>query len=113
MFRMYGRTVQVLHFRIDYTEDLETHTQYAVTQEEADSIAQRTGGAVSDIPASDDAWMDGLEVADVPDTYGEATRIYSMGESAYLAEKKRPSQEERITALELAQLYSMGVTPGV
>lgn len=52
-------------------------------------------------------------MADVPDTYGEATRIYSMGESAYLAEKNRPSQEDRITALELAQLYSMGVTPGV
>lgn len=55
MFRMYGRTVQVLHFQIDYTESIEPRTEYAVTQEEANAIAQRTGGAVSEIPSSDDA----------------------------------------------------------
>lgn len=86
MFRMYGRTVEVLHYKIDYTEDEEQRTDYAATEDEANEIAKNTGGVVSALSASDDEWMDGMEVDDVPDTYGEAMRIYGLGESAYTAE---------------------------
>ena len=83
MFRMYGRTVQVLKYQITYTENEEEQIDYAASEEEANEIAQRTGGTVTALDMSDDAWMDGIEVADVPDTYGEAMEIYHAGESAY------------------------------
>ena len=51
------------------------------------------------LASSDDEWMDGLEVADVPDTYAEAMRIYSLGEQAYKQQiedsKKRNAEQLR------------------
>lgn len=85
---MYGRKIEVLHYQIDYAGDNEKRTDYAATEDEANEIAKNTGGVVSALSASDDEWMDGLVVDDVPDTYGEAMRIYALGEAAYLAEKQ-------------------------
>lgn len=78
MFRMYGNRVEILKYQISYTENEEQRTDYAVTEEEANELSQRTGGTVSAFPAGDDDWMDGLEVADVPDTYGEAMALYEQ-----------------------------------
>lgn len=95
MFRMYGRIVEVHHFRVDYTEDEEQRTDYCPTEEEANAIAERTGGVVTPLEAGDDAWMDGIKVDDVPDTYGEAMRVYEMGEAAW---KVRKTPEEQLRA---------------
>lgn len=113
MFRMYGNRVEVLKYQISYTEYEEQRTDYAATEEEANAISDRVNGTVSALPASDDAWMDGIEVADVPDTYGEAVRIYQMGQAAYEAENKHPTAEERLAALESAMIAMMGGVPSV
>lgn len=113
MFRMYGRKVEILRYQVSYTEDEKEQTAYAVTEEEANEIAARVKGTVSSLQPGDDAWMDGIEVADVPDTYGEATRVYKAGQSAYEKEKKMPSDSDRLSALESAMLSMMGVTPNV
>lgn len=112
MFRVYGRTVEVHHFRVDYTEDEEQRTDYCPTGEEANAIAERTGGTVTELDPGDDAWMDGIEVADVEDTYGEAVRVYEAGEAAWLEAQNQPTDGERLAALESAML-SMMLTGGV
>ena len=83
MFRMYGNRVEILRYQVDYTENEEQRTVYAATEEEADDIAQRYRGVRSALALFDDEWMDGMEVADVPDTYAEAIKIYALGEQAY------------------------------
>lgn len=93
MFRMYGNRVEVLRYQVDYTENAEQFTVYAATEEEADEIAQRYNGVKTSLASSDDEWMDGLEVADVPDTYAEAVRVYQSGKSAYLNSQTIPSAE--------------------
>lgn len=76
MFRMYGRTVQVLHYQVNYTQNEREETVYAATEQEAQETARLLGGTVTALETEDDAWMDGIEVKDVSDTYAEAMRIY-------------------------------------
>ena len=99
MFRMYGNQVEVLLYQVDYTENEEQFTVYAATEEEADEIAKHYNGVKSALASAGDEWMDGLEVADVPDTYAEAMRIYSLGEQVYKQQvedsKKRNAEQLR------------------
>ena len=76
MFRMYGRKVEILKYQVSYQENEEERTDYAVSEEEANEIAERVNGTVSSLTDSGDAWMDGIEVDDVPDTYAAAMQIY-------------------------------------
>lgn len=98
MFRMYGRIVQVLRYQSTGTEQRpnedgelveETVTHYAPTQEEAAALGEN----VQPLPLEADEWMDGLEVADVPDTMGEAVKIRDMGQAAYLALCRQQEQQ--------------------
>lgn len=98
MFRMYGRIVQILRYQSTSTElhpnengefVEENVTHYAPTQEEAAAFGEN----VHPLPLEADEWMDGLEVADVPDTMGEAVKIRDMGQVAYLALLKRQEQQ--------------------
>lgn len=98
MFRMYGRVVQVLRYQISYTESEESCIYYAASQEEAQEFAELVNGAVSPLPESDDEWLDGIVVNDVPNTYGEAERLYKMGYTAYQAELDRPTDSEILNA---------------
>lgn len=105
LFRMSGRIVEVYHYQVDYAEttpdgEPRTCTDYCPTAEEADAIARRTGGSVTTLDSSDYEWLDGIEVADVPDTYAEAVRICEMGRETYEAELAKPTPEEIIAALE-------------
>lgn len=99
MFRMCGNRVEVLRYKVDYTENKEQYTVCAVTEEEADEIAQRYNGVKSALASSDNEWMDGFEVADVPDTYAEAMRIYSLGEQAFFERVRTQKQEANKAAL--------------
>lgn len=83
MFRMYGNRVEILRYQVEYTENEEQQVSYVVTEEEADEIAKYYNGVKTALEPSDDEWMDGMEVADVPDTYAEAMLIYSIGEQEY------------------------------
>lgn len=91
-FRMSGQIVEVYRYRVDYTEERpngdgemvqETVTAYLPTQEEAQAVAEQTGGQFSALDASAYEWMDGLEVEDVPDTYAAAVEVYQMGREAW------------------------------
>ena len=121
MFRMYGRKVEILRYQIDYVEsnpveeeEARNITVYAPTEEEANALAEMYGGTVTPLEIEDDAWMDGIEVDDVPNTRGAALEIYQMGEEAYLAMKANPTDEQRIVALEsaLVALMKMNMNMG-
>lgn len=99
MFRMHGNRVEVLRYQVDYTENEEQFTVYAATEEEADEIAQRYNGVKTSLALADDEWMDGLEVADVPDTYAEAVRVYQSGKEAYFNNIRNQKQNENKFAL--------------
>ena len=89
MLRMYGRIVQILHYQSTSTNGEETITLYVPTQEEAAALGEN----VQPLPLEDDAWMDGLEVADVPDTMAEALKIRDMGQTSYQSLLKRQEQQ--------------------
>lgn len=112
MFRMHGNRVEVLRYQVDYTENEEQFTVYAATEEEADEIAQRYNGVKSALVLADDEWMDGLEVADVPDTYAEAMRIYSLGEQVYkqqVEDSKKQNAEQLRADIDFLSIMT-GVT---
>ena len=112
MFRMYGNQVEVLRYQVDYTENAEQFTIYAATEEEADEIAQRYNGVKTSLASSDDEWMDGLEVADVPDTYAEAVRVYSLGKQAYkqqVEDSKKQNAEQLRADIDFISIMT-GVT---
>lgn len=111
MFRMYGRKVEILKYSISYVENDEQKIEYAVTEEEANEVSERVNGTITQLEAENDIWMDGIEVDDVPDTYNEAIRIYNLGKDNYYFEKNKPTELERLGALEsaLLSMLSRGV----
>lgn len=111
MFRMYGRKVEVLKYSISYVENDEQKIEYAATEEEANEISEKVNGTITQLEDEDDIWMDGIEVDDVPDTYNEAIRIYNLGKDKYYFEKNKPTELERLGALEsaLLSMLSRGV----
>ena len=111
MFRMYGRKVEILKYSISYVENDEQKIEYAATEEEANEISEKVNGTITQLEAEDDIWMDGIEVDDVPDTYNEAIRIYNLGKDNYYFEKNKPTELERLGALEsaLLSMLSRGV----
>lgn len=104
MFRMYGRKVETLKYSISYVENDEQKIEYAATEEEANEISEKVNGTITQLEAEDDIWMDGIEVDDVPDTYNEAIKIYNLGKDKYYFEKNKPTELERLGALESALL---------
>lgn len=91
-FRLYGRIIEVHRFQVEYLEERLDEdgvtqeisvTQCVPTREEADAVATRTDGTVTALDATSYEWLDGLEMPDVPDTYGEAIQVYEMGQAAY------------------------------
>ena len=111
MFRMYGRKVEILKYSISYVENDEQKIEYAATEEEANEISEKVNGTITQLESEDDIWIDGIEVDDVPDTYNEAIRIYNLGKDNYYFEKNKPTELERLGALEsaLLSMLSRGV----
>lgn len=111
MFRMYGRKVEILKYSISYVENDEQKIEYAATEEEANEISEKVNGTITQLEDEDDIWMNGIEVDDVPDTYNEAIGIYNLGKDKYYFEKNKPTELERLGALEsaLLSMLSRGV----
>lgn len=91
-FRLYGRTIELYRFQVSYTEACEDtkgtlseveRLEAYPSREEADAVAERRGGTVTAIDTAEHDWLDGLEMPDVPDTYGEAVKVFEMGQAAY------------------------------
>ena len=121
-FRMYGRIIEIYRYSVTYQEqppdiflpDGEPEQQepiqrveYVPTKEEADAIAQRTGGIVNTLDTTAYEWLDGIEVADVPDTFAEAVKIYEMGQATYEAMLNTPTQEEDNMAMMIDHEYRL------
>ena len=95
-FRMYGRKIEIYHYKVDYTDTEETldltegvepipspATEYFVNQEEAQSFATANQGALTEIDTTAYQWLDGIVVADTPNTFAEAIKIYELGQAGY------------------------------
>lgn len=93
-FRMYGRTVQLHRWRVDYEQAGKPVAEGYPTEEEADAAVQRTGGAKAAIDVTGDEWIDGLEVADVPQPMTEALRIYTEGQAALIRQQRNAALAE-------------------
>ena len=93
-FRMYGRIVQLHRWRVDYVQDGKQVSEGYPTEAEADVIVQRTGGTKTAIDTSNDEWIDGMEVADVPQPMEEALRIYNQGHAALIREQRNKALSE-------------------
>lgn len=111
-FAMYGRIIQIHRYKVEYTEIRpwpddhggpveEPRAEYCNTQEQAEAVAaNHEGSVVTELDSAAYEWLDGIEVADVPDTYAEAVKLYEAGQAAYEAEKNKPTAEETIAGLE-------------
>lgn len=111
-FTLYGRIIQIHRYKVEYTETMpwpdeyggpveEPRTEYCNTQEQAAAVAaDHEGSTVTQLDSAAYEWLDGIEVADVPDTYAEAVKLYETGQAAYEAEKNKPTAEETIAGLE-------------
>ncbi len=110
-FRLYGREIQIYRFSVTYEEEMpwldedgaeesRTQIEYCNTESEAAAVAEAHNGEVTALDSSAYEWLDGIEVADVPDTYAEAVKIYEMGQAAYEAERNKPTPEESIAFIE-------------
>lgn len=121
-FRMYGRIIEINRYSVTYEEQLsplpdqepeepETiqRVEYVPTKEEADAIAERTGGTVSLLETSEYDWLDGIEVDDVPDTFSEAVKIYEMGQAAYEEFLNTPTPEEDNMAMMVDHEYRLTI----
>lgn len=124
-FRMYGKIIEVNRYSVTYEEQLPTppplpdqepeepetvqRVEYVPTKEEADVIAERTGGTVSPLETSEYDWLDGIEVDDVPDTFSEAVKIYEMGQAAYEEFLNTPTPEEDNMAMMIDHEYRLTI----
>lgn len=107
-FRMYGRLVEIYRYSVTYQEDDEECTRRFPTYEEAEAVAELKDGIVSALENPLE-WMDGLEVADVKDTYAEALKIAEMGKEAYERQQafKQSQRPEKLRA-DLDYMMLMG-----
>lgn len=105
-FRMYGRIIQLLRYKVTYDDALpgedgelvyEERIDYCVTLEEANEVAERNSGAtVEALNTGAYEWLDGVQVPDVPDTFTEAVKIYEMGQEAYLLKSASDFAERNV-----------------
>ena len=93
-FRMYGRTIELYRWRVDYVQDGKQVSEFCSTEVEADATVQRTGGIKTAIDTSNDEWIDGIEVADVPQPMEEAIRIYNQGHTSLIRQQRNKALAE-------------------
>lgn len=124
-FRMYGRIIEINRYSVTYQEQPPVipppegeqtpeqspieHIEHVPTQEEANAIAERTGGTVTALDISEYEWLDGIEVDDVPDTFAEAIKIYEMGQAAYQELLNTPTPEEDNMAMMIDHEYRLTI----
>lgn len=76
---------------------------------EATQIVDIHGGEIEKIDTTEHEWLDGIEVADVPDTFVEAVKIYEMGQAAYQELLNTPTPEEDTMAMMVDHEYRLTV----
>lgn len=102
-FCMYGETVEVYRYKIDYTEGEEAATEYAAYQDEAQAIATQHSGTVTPLDVSSYEWIDGMHFA----TRDEAKAFYDQGNDAYYASLRAAKETE------LSSACNSAITAGI
>lgn len=102
--------IKISRYKVIYEEtvfDIKTSKFVEITCERffstkvlAEAFSHTANGTVYELDTTGYEWLDGIKVADVPDTYADAVKIYEAGQAAYEAEKNKPTPEETIAGLE-------------
>lgn len=93
MLRMYGTTVQICRYRVEWTDASNDMSRYAYTEAEANVLAERYNGTITKLDTSQEDWMDGMTF----NSRDEAVAWSEKGEAAYkamLQEQQRMSMEQ-------------------
>ena len=94
VIRMYGETVQLNRYKITYSFAGRDMTAYAVTEEEAQAVAESFGGTYEGMDVTGAEWMEGLTFP----TRDDAIAAMEAGEEAYKAavQKREAMSNERL-----------------
>lgn len=118
--RVQGNIIQVIRYKVKYTEFETEMTMSACTLEEANEIATRMNGTVEALDTTGIEWIDGVEIPESKYPMEEALKILEMGEQGYsdflvmqekmklenlLAENESLKQQLLETQLALVDIY--------
>lgn len=109
-YRVQGTKIEVLRWRLDYT-DAEGNAAYQLEVDEESARRLQSalayegcgGFSLTQQDAQDAAWMDGLDISRHTDPMAEADRIYTMGQEAYESEQNALSVEQQLMITQLQQ----------
>lgn len=120
MIRVQGQTVQVIRYHVLY--DSGTAVAEAATLEEAELIANETGGKIESLDTAEIEWINGIEIPESNMPMEEARKILEMGEDGYrkwleqqaaqspanlLAENEKLNHQLTDIQLALVEVYEM------
>ena len=88
MFRMLGKKVELIRYKITWQEDGQEMQEDCISEEHKNEVEQKLttkniAFITEAIDQTDNEWFDGLEF----DSYDEALEVFNKGEQAYLQEK--------------------------
>lgn len=111
LFGTCANEIQVYRYTVEYTTknadgEEEKAVKQFVSEAEAEEFAERVNGEKAAIDVSGYEWIDGLVVADVPDTMAEAMKVFEKGEG-YLAEREIAALKERLAGTDYKVIKCM------
>ena len=88
MFRMLGKKVELIRYKVTWQEDEQEMQEFCVSDEHRDEIQQKLTEkgiefSTEAIDQTNNEWFNGLEF----DSYDEALKVFNKGEQAYLQVK--------------------------
>ena len=88
MFRMLGKKVELIRYKVTWQENEQEMQEFCISEEHKNEIEQKLTAKNIDftteaIDQTDNEWFDGLEF----NSYDEALKVFNKGEQAYLQAK--------------------------
>ena len=88
MFRMLGRKVELIRYKVTWQEDEQEIQENCISEEHKAEVEQRLTGqsiefTTEAIDQTENEWFNGLEF----NSYDEALEVFNKGEQAYLQVK--------------------------
>jgi hypothetical protein len=92
MFRMLGKKVELIRYKVTWQEDEQEMQENCISEEHKEEVEQRLTGqgiefTTEAIDQTDNEWFDGLEF----NSYDEALAVFNAGQTEY--ERKQLIQE--------------------
>ena len=99
MFRMLGRKVELIRYKVTWQEDEQEMQEVCISEGHKNEVeqsltAKNINFTTKAIDQTSNEWFNGLEF----DSYDEALEVFNKGEQAYLQEKQR---QELVDSLRL------------